>query len=121
MNPVRLDTWIWAARCFKTRSKASAACDAGQVSHNGTRAKPAKLVRPGDLVEIRAPDLHRILRVVALATHRGPAPEAQALYEDLTPPPEPREAPCVLRDRGAGRPTKRDRRRLDVWIWGDED
>jgi ribosome-associated heat shock protein Hsp15 len=119
VDPVRLDTWVWAARCFKTRSKASAACDAGQVTVNGARAKPAKPVRPGDLVEVSAPDLHRVMRVCALAARRGAAPEAQALYEDLTPPPEPREEPPVLRERGAGRPTKRDRRRIDTWLWGE--
>jgi ribosome-associated heat shock protein Hsp15 len=120
VDPVRLDTWVWAARCFKTRSKATAACDAGQVSVNGARAKPAKPLGPGDLVEVRAPDLHRVMRVLALAQRRGPAPEARALYEDLTPPPEPRQTPPVLRERGAGRPTKRDRRRQEVWLWGDD-
>ncbi len=119
MDPVRLDTWVWAARCFKTRSRAAAACDAGQVALNGAAAKPAKGVHPGDLVEVRTPDLHRVMRVLALAVRRGPAPEARALYEDLTPPPEPREAPPVLRDRGTGRPTKRDRRRMDAWFWDD--
>jgi len=116
---VRLDTWVWAARCFKTRSRAAAACDAGQVVVNGSRAKPAKPVRPGDLVEVRAPDLHRVMRVVALASRRGPAPEARALYDDLTPPPERRDAPPVLRELGTGRTTKRDRRRQAEWIWGD--
>jgi len=116
---VRLDRWIWAARCFKTRSQASKACAAGQVSLNGVKARASRPVRPGDLLEVSYEHGGRILRVVALAERRGSAAVAAALFEDLTPPPEPREPPPMERERGLGRPTKRDRRRLGRLSWDD--
>jgi ribosome-associated heat shock protein Hsp15 len=116
MSEVRLDRWLFAARFFKSRTLAAAACDGGKVDVNGHAAKPARLVRPGDLLQVTLPPGKRIVRVAALAERRGPAPAAAALYEDLTPPPppraEPRAAP-VYRPRGSGRPTKRDRRLMD--------
>ncbi len=109
----RADRWLWAARAFKTRALAAAACDGGKVTINGITAKPHKLVRPGDEVVISTADGKRILRVVELAERRGPAKQAQGLYEDHSPPPPPREPYTVpRRDPGSGRPTKRDRRQL---------
>jgi ribosome-associated heat shock protein Hsp15 len=111
---IRVDKWLWAARCFKTRGLASDACNAGHVKVNGGAAKPAKVVRPGDRVEVRTPAGLRILEIVALAERRGPAAAARELYVDHSPPPPPREmtAPLLVRERGTGRPTKRDLRLL---------
>jgi ribosome-associated heat shock protein Hsp15 len=112
---MRVDRWLWAARAFKTRPLAQQACDGGKVQINGNAAKPHKPVRPGDLIEIGASDPPRRWRVLGLAPRRGPASEARGLYEDLTPPPPPRppEPFAPRRERGAGRPTKRERRQLD--------
>jgi ribosome-associated heat shock protein Hsp15 len=116
MPDTRVDKWLWAARVFKTRTLAAAACSGGKVDVNGDAAKPSKPVRPGDRLEITLPRGRRILRVTALADRRGSAGQAALLYEDLTPPPPPREArtaPPAYRPPGAGRPTKRERRRID--------
>jgi len=117
---VRLDKWVWAARCFKTRTQATTACGAGQVAVNGEKTRASHAVRPGDTVEVHLSAGSRVLKVVALAERRGSAAEAAALFVDLTPPAPPREAPPVLRERGLGRPTKRDRRRLGRLAWGDD-
>lgn len=116
MPDVRIDKWLWAARFFKSRTLAAAACNGGKVDVNGDAAKPSKTVRPGDLLRVTLPRIRRVVRVAALAERRGGASEAAALYEDLTPPPPPREsrsAPPAYRPPGAGRPTKRERRRID--------
>ncbi|MCI0548114.1 MAG: RNA-binding S4 domain-containing protein [Candidatus Rokubacteria bacterium] len=113
---MRVDKWLWAGRFFKSRSAAGAACDGGKVDVNGQAAKPSKVVRPGDLLEISLGRGRRIVKVAALADRRGSAAIAAGLYDDLTPTPPPREArpaPTGLRPPGSGRPTKRDRRRLD--------
>ena len=112
---IRIDKWLWAARAFKTRSLAAGACEGGKVDVNGEAARPAKPLRGGERVEITVPNGRRILKVVALSDRRGPASEAQKLYEDLTPPAPPRirQAKPPYRDPGAGRPTKRERRDID--------
>lgn len=119
LSQVRLDKWTWAARCFKTRSKARQACVGGLVQLNGVRARPAQKVKVGDLVQVSYEHGPRILQVVALAGRRGPAAAARLLYEDLTPPEPPREPPPMDRERGLGRPTKRDRRALGRLRWED--
>ncbi len=110
-----MDKWLWAARFFKTRSLAAAACAGGKVDVNDEAAKPAKAVRTGDRLRITLPREKRIVKVLALSDTRGPAPVARALYEDLTPPAPPRlrRAPPPYRPPGAGRPTKRERRELE--------
>ena len=115
MESVRIDKWLWAARFFKTRSLAAAACAGGRVHVNEQAAKPSRGLRPGDLLEVTVPSGRRIARVVALAELRGPGFTARALYEDLTPPSPParRLPPPALRPAGAGRPTKRQRRAID--------
>jgi ribosome-associated heat shock protein Hsp15 len=116
MSDVRIDKWLWAARFFKSRTLAAAACAGGKVDVNGDAAKASKAVRPGDLLQITLPRSRRIVRVAALAERRGSGSEAALLYEDLTPPPPPREsrtAPPAYRPPGAGRPTKRERRHID--------
>ncbi|MBI3824475.1 MAG: RNA-binding S4 domain-containing protein [Candidatus Rokubacteria bacterium] len=112
---VRVDRWLWAARFFKTRSLAAAACGGGKVDVNGEAAKPARPLRAGDRVEVTVPRGKRIARVLALSERRGPPAEARSLYEDLTPPapPRPMRPAPVLREPGLGRPTKRERRVLD--------
>jgi len=112
---VRVDKWLWAARFFKSRTLAAAACAGGKVDVNDQGIKPSRALRPGDLLEITLPRGKRIVRVAALAARRGSAAAAARLYEDLTPPPPPRGArPLpVYRPRGAGRPTKRERRMVD--------
>lgn len=111
---VRIDKWLWAARMFKTRSLASTACNAGHVKVNGTSVKPAKTVRVGDQIDVLTPGGPRILEVAALSERRGPAKVAQTLYVDHTPPPPPKEEqPAVpTRERGTGRPSKKEQRLL---------
>jgi ribosome-associated heat shock protein Hsp15 len=113
---LRIDKWLWAARFFKTRSLAAAACTGGKVDVNDDAAKPARPLRAGDLVRVTLPQgRRRIVKVLALDERRGPSTAARALYEDLTPPepPRARQAPPPYRPPGAGRPTKRERRELD--------
>ncbi len=112
---VRADKWLWAARLFKTRGLAAAACTGGKVEVNDQTAKPARLLRPGDMLRVTVPTGKRVLKVVAVLERRGPASVARALYEDLTPPAPPRVrvGPPAYRPRGAGRPTKQERRLLD--------
>ena len=112
---LRIDKWLWAARLFKTRSLAATACDGGKVDLNDAAAKPARLVRAGDLVRVTLPRGKRIVKVLGLAERRGPAPVARALYDDLTPPelPRLRQARPPFRPPGFGRPTKRERRAID--------
>ncbi len=114
-DSVRVDAWLWAVRVFRTRSAATAACRAGHVRVGGDRAKAAQPVRAGDEVRIRIQGFDRILTVQKLIVKRVSASEAALCFTDLTPPPPPREAMPIVprRDRGAGRPTKRDRRELD--------
>jgi ribosome-associated heat shock protein Hsp15 len=115
MDSVRIDAWVWAARLAKTRSQATAACRAGHVKLNGTAAKAAQPVRVGDEVRVRLHGFDRVYRVTGLGTRRGSAADAARYFDDLTPPSPAREerpAP-IQRDRGAGRPTKRERRELD--------
>lgn len=99
---------------YKTRSSATTACRAGHVRLNGQPAKASQPVRPGDTIRLRQPGRERILEVTGLLTKRVGAPEAVRHYIDHSPEPVPRELLAVpRRDRGAGRPTKRDRRQLD--------
>ncbi|MCL2089719.1 MAG: RNA-binding S4 domain-containing protein [Micrococcales bacterium] len=112
VSKARVDAWCWAVRLFPTRSAAGKACRAGHVRVNGERAKPATLVVPGDEVVVRGGARDRIVVVQRLIVKRVGAPVAVTCYLDRTPAP-PRGEPVAVvaqRDRGAGRPTKRDRR-----------
>lgn len=116
VGTVRLDVWIWSVRLTKTRSMAATACRGGHVRVNGERVKAAHPVRPGDQVRLRqAGGRERIVVVTKLIRKRVGAPLAVECYTDHSPPPPPREAvaPAGVRDRGAGRPTKRDRREME--------
>ncbi|GGF93118.1 RNA-binding protein S4 [Rhodococcoides trifolii] len=111
----RVDAWTWSVRLFKTRSAAATACRGGHVRINGVTAKPAQTVVPGDEVRVWAGGRERIVEVVQLLSKRvGPSVAATAMI-DRSPPPPPKElfAAVPVRDRGAGRPTKRDRREME--------
>ncbi|MDN3269403.1 RNA-binding S4 domain-containing protein [Streptomyces sp. MA15] len=112
---VRIDSWIWSVRLVKTRSMGAAACRGGHVRVNGERVKPSHSVRVGDEVRVRVETRERVVVVKRLIRKRVGAPVAAQCYLDNSPPPPPREAvaPAGIRDRGAGRPTKRDRRELE--------
>ena len=112
---VRVDAWIWSVRLTKTRALAAAACRGGHVRVNGDRVKPATSVRPGDEVRLREAGRERIVVVSRLVRKRVGATVAAECFVDNSPPPPPREESVLvgLRDRGAGRPTKRDRRDLE--------
>lgn len=109
---MRVDRWLWSVRLSRTRPDAATACRGGHVRINDRPAKPATPVQPGDTVRARVYDRTRIVEVVKLVSRRVGAPEAVACYVDHTPP-EPALPPVAQRDRGAGRPTKRERRVLD--------
>lgn len=115
----RLDKWLWCARFFKSRSLANALLGAGRLRlSGGVVTKAHQKVKVGDVLTFPQGPHVRVVRVLSLAVRRGPAPEAHALYEDLAPVPERRPEPAGMfeagpaRDRGAGRPTKKDRRAL---------
>jgi ribosome-associated heat shock protein Hsp15 len=115
MEMTRVDRWLWAVRLYKTRSAATAACRGGHVRINGEPAKPATTVRVGDRVEAHAHGRQRVLDVARIIDKRvGAAVSAECMVDHSPPPPtRDREAPTFTRDIGAGRPTKRERRRLD--------
>ena len=115
VDETRIDRWLWAVRQFKTRSEATKACTAGHVSVNGRAAKPAAPVRIGDRVTARVHSTDRLLEVLRVIDKRVGAPIAATCLVDHTPPPPPEDpdAPMWKRERGMGRPTKRDRRQLD--------
>jgi ribosome-associated heat shock protein Hsp15 len=116
---MRLDKWLWAARFYKTRSLAAAAADGGKVKLNGAGAKPAREVKPGDRLHIRAGDQDWEVMVQGINEQRRPAAEARLLYQETPESLERRARAAELRklaplpqpDHG-GRPTKRDRRQL---------
>lgn len=119
---MRLDKWLWAARWFKTRSLAAEAVTAGRVLVAGQAAKPARELKPGDRLEWRQPGWPpRVVVVRALSAVRGPAPAAQALYEETPESLAARQhaaearrlAPEPASTQAQGRPTKRDRRQID--------
>ena len=118
---MRADKWLWCARFFKTRSLAVEAIETGRVSVNGERAKPAKDLKPGDEVVVRRPPYEHVIVVRGMSERRGPAAEAQQLYEEKPESRAKREAlaaelkanpPPVTK----GRPTKKDRRTYEQYI-----
>jgi len=123
----RIDKWLWCARFFKTRTLATKFCLTGKLRLNGDHTPKAHAnVRAGDVLTFPLGPHVRVIRVAATATRRGPATEAQALYEDLDPPEQQTRAkaekaadptvplPAAVREKGAGRPTKRERRAIDL-------
>jgi ribosome-associated heat shock protein Hsp15 len=114
-DSVRVDAWTWAIRLYSTRSAATSACKAGHVKVNGAAAKPAQPVRIGDTVRAYTPGGERIVVVTGLIEKRTSATLAAENYDDKTPPPPPKEERAAVprRERGSGRPTKRERRLTD--------
>ena len=118
-DKVRLDKWLWAARFFKTRSLATEAVDGGKVDVNGARAKPAKLVGPGDEIRVRVGTQLFVVNVKDTAERRGPASAARELYDETPESVAARERAAEQHrlaattfDFDEGRPNKKDRREL---------
>lgn len=109
----RIDRWLWSVRLCSTRSDATAACRSGHVRINGQAAKPASAVVVGDRIEAKVGGRLRVVEVVDVIDKRVGAPVAASCYLDRSPPPPARQAPVAVRERGTGRPTKRERRQLD--------
>ncbi|MEO0344506.1 MAG: RNA-binding S4 domain-containing protein [Pseudomonadota bacterium] len=112
---LRLDKWLWYARFFKSRTLSAERIQSGRFRVNGTSiAKPSYAVRRNDVVTFPLNEDVRVIKVLALGTRRGPAPEAQTLYEDLDPAkPKEKRLAITPKFEGGGRPTKRDRRAKD--------
>lgn len=121
MQQVRIDKWLWAVRVFKTRTLAAQACDGGKVKIDNINVKPARQLKVGEEVQFTKNHQKHLYRAVNLIDKRVAAPDAQQCYEDVTPadwiiarkPSAFIEIP--LRDRGMGRPTKKDRRDIDKY------
>lgn len=110
---MRIDKWLWHARFFKTRTLAASIVSAGHVRINSVKAaKPAQCIAPGDVLTFMQGDHVRVVRVLAHGVRRGPATEAQTLYEDMTPARE--DVPSAPQPQDGGRPTKRERRIFDL-------
>src|ERR1700710_3045641 len=116
---LRIDKYLWAIRIFKTRSLATEACKAGRVKLNGQNIKPAHEVRIGETYQVSKGIERKVIKVTGLLENRADAKTAVNFYEDVTPVEQTQafksmfHAPMLSRDRGAGRPTKKDRREID--------
>jgi ribosome-associated heat shock protein Hsp15 len=121
----RVDKFLWFARFFKSRTLAATMVSDGRVRINGERCeKPSTVVKLGDVLTFPAGPHVRVIKVLAGGERRGPAPEARLLYEDLTPPREalpPEEEAPAPREKGAGRPTKKERRDISTFTRGERD
>ena len=119
MSEARIDKWMWAARIFKTRSIAAEACKKGRVSINGAQAKAARMVKPGDVVQVRKPPVIYSFKVLQPIEKRVGAKLVPEVLENVTPPDQyellemSRVSGFVNRAKGTGRPTKKDRRELE--------
>lgn len=127
MDSVRIDKWLWAARVFKTRTQAGDACAGGKVKIQGTRVKPSREVKVGDEIEVQFPLIKKIFQVKQAAKNRVSAKTVSEIALDLTPLEEIeklemyRKLNYEKRDRGVGRPTKKDRRQInDLKYPGDD-
>ena len=118
-SAARLDKWLWAARIFKTRSMAAAACKKGQVSMGGVQMKPSRMVKEGDVIDVRKPPITYSFRILQAIEHRVGAKLIPEILENVTTPEQyellemNRISGFVGRARGTGRPTKKERRALD--------
>lgn len=116
---LRIDKYLWAIRLFKTRSLATEACKAGRIKQNGQNIKPSAVVKPGDVYQVSKGIEKKVIEVVELLYNRAESKIAVTKYKDITPLEETHafksmfHTPVLTRDRGAGRPTKRDRREID--------
>lgn len=126
---LRIDKYLWAIRAFKTRSISTEACKAGRVKLNGQNLKPSHIVKIGEVYTVQKGSDKKVVEVVALLERRVDAKTAVNFYKDLTPVEETLayksmfHSPTLSRDRGTGRPTKRDRREIDELqeSWFDQD
>ncbi len=124
---IRIDKWLWAVRVFKTRTLASDACHAGKVKIDNEAVKASRYVKIGDTLTISKGPERFVIKVLKLIENRVSAPIAVTCYEDLSPPPTSSEQqlasafyrPNITRDRGTGRPTKKERRSIDKYIADD--
>ncbi len=118
-DKVRIDKWLWAVRVFKTRSDAAEACRNNRVTINDAYTKPSRDVKPGDIVTVKKLPVTWSFRVLEPISNRQPAKNVALYAENITPAEEleklnvPRETIFIQRDRGTGRPTKKERRELD--------
>jgi ribosome-associated heat shock protein Hsp15 len=119
MTSVRLDKWLWAIRAYKTRSLATEACKGGRIKISGVAAKASRDLKIGDIIEFKAGSLNKKIKVTQLLKNRVNAKLAVQNYEDLTPAEEYERLELInqmnvgKRDRGTGRPSKRDRRDIE--------
>ncbi len=119
LSKLRIDKYLWAIRAFKTRSIATEACKAGRVKQEGKVLKPSHVVKRDEVYTVQKGPDRRIIRVVALLERRVDARTAVEFYDDITPAEDKTtftsmfRVPVLVRDRGTGRPTKRDRRDID--------
>ncbi|NQU52588.1 MAG: RNA-binding S4 domain-containing protein [Bacteroidetes bacterium] len=119
---VRIDKWLWAIRIFKTRSMATEACKKGHISIGDSTLKPSKMIQVGEIVKVRKPPITKSLKVLALTGKRMSAKLILGFVEDVTPVEElellemQKNMRWISRDRGTGRPTKKDRRELDDFL-----
>ena len=120
-NEARVDKWLWAARIFKTRTIAAAACKKGQVSIGGTQLKPSRTVKVGDIVDVRKPPITYSFKILQAIEHRVGAKLIPEVLENVTRPEQyellemSKISGFIDRARGTGRPTKKDRRALDYF------
>ncbi len=118
-NEARVDKWLWAARIFKTRTIAAAACKKGQVSMDGTQLKPSRMVKVGDTIDVKKPPITYSFRILQAIEHRVGAKLIPEVLENVTRPEQyellemSKISGFVDRARGTGRPTKKERRALD--------
>ncbi|MDR3142302.1 MAG: RNA-binding S4 domain-containing protein [Tannerellaceae bacterium] len=125
MNEVRIDKWMWATRIFKTRSIATEACKKNRVMINGVSVKPSRMIKPGDVIQVRKPPVTFSFKVTGLTERRMGAGLVSEYLENITPPEEyeilemNKISGCVNRARGLGRPTKKDRRELEQFAGDD--
>ena len=119
MSEARIDKWMWATRIFKTRTIAAEACKKGRISMNGMPVKPSRTVKPGDVIQVRKPPVTYSFKVLQAIENRVGAKLVPEMMENVTTPDQyellemNRISGFVNRARGTGRPTKKDRRKLD--------
>jgi len=118
-NIVRIDKWLWAARLFKTRSLAADAIKGGKVKMNGNAVKPSREVKEGEVIQVQIEQLHKVVQIKTLVRNRVSPKQVPEVYVDLTPAEEYERIEFMhaykteWRDRGAGRPTKKERRMME--------
>jgi ribosome-associated heat shock protein Hsp15 len=117
---VRIDKWLWCIRVFKTRNQATLACRSGKVRINDQLVKPSREIKTGEIITINLDSLKRSVKVLALVEHRVGAKLVEQFMEDMTPEEEyqklrlPKDAGFGYRNRGLGRPTKKERREIEI-------